>query len=102
VAIALGTGYFYRHREKRTRVFRMGFEQAPPRQMIDAEGRPYGPTIDILNEASRRAHVQIEWVHVAVGPDRGLTEGLVDMWPILNQIPERSSYHFSEPYGELN
>jgi signal transduction histidine kinase/CheY-like chemotaxis protein len=101
--IALGAAYLNWHTEEYTRTYRIGFEQSPPRQMIDAEGHPYGPNIDLLREAGRRAHVKLEWVHVPIGPDRGLSEGLVELWPILNQLPERSKrFHFTEPYGELN
>ena len=70
--------------------------------MIDAQGQPYGPTIDLIREAARRAHLKIKWVHVPAGPERALDDGLVDIWPILNQLPERSRFHFTEPYGELN
>jgi signal transduction histidine kinase/ActR/RegA family two-component response regulator len=101
-AISLGAGYLYWHPKENSRTYRMGFEQSPPRQMVDAQGRPYGPNIDILREAARRAHVKLEWVHVPAGPDRGLSEGWVDFWPLLNQIPERSRYHFSKPYAGLN
>jgi Bacterial extracellular solute-binding proteins, family 3 len=100
--IALGAGYLYWCPEENARTYRMGFEQSPPRQMVDAQGRPYGPSIDIIREAARRAQIKLEWVHAPAGPDRGLSEGLVDMWPILNQLPERSRFHFTEPFSELN
>ena len=102
VVVAFGTAYMYRRRETPVRVFRMGFEQSPPRQMVDPQGRPYGPTVDILTEAARRAQIRLEWVHVPKGPDQGLTKGVVDLWPILNQLPDRATYHFSAPYAELN
>jgi len=100
-AITLGTVYLRRHTGEHTRTYRIGFEQSPPRQMVDAQGRPYGPNIDILREAARRAQVKLEWVHVPAGPDRGLSEGLVDFWPLLNQLPERSRFHFTKPYAGL-
>jgi ABC-type amino acid transport substrate-binding protein len=101
-AIALGTGYTFWHPEENSRTYRIGFEQSPPRQMVDAHGQPYGSGIDILREAARRAQVKLEWVFVLAGPDRGLSDGSVDPWPILNNLPERSRFHFSEPYAELN
>jgi signal transduction histidine kinase/CheY-like chemotaxis protein len=101
-AIALGTGYALWRPEENSRIYRIGFEASPPRQMVDAQGQPYGSSIDILREAARRAKVKLEWIYVPAGPDRGLSDGSVDLWPILNQLPERSRFHFTEPYAELN
>ncbi len=84
-----------------TRTFRIGFQNAPPRQFVDPQGRPYGATIDLLNEAARRAQVRLQWVHVPEGPDHGLSAGVVDLWPIANQTPERSHFYFSEPYAQV-
>jgi hypothetical protein len=98
-AITLGTAYLHWHTEETARTYRMGFEQSPPRQMVDAQGRPYGPNIDIIREAARRAQIKLEWVHAPEGPDRGLSEGLVDMWPILNQLPERSRSLYRAVFG---
>src|SRR2546421_8075178 len=100
-AIALGTGYAFWRPKEMSRTYRIGFEQSPPRQMVDAQGQPYGPSIDILREAALRAQVKLEWVHVPAGPDRALSEGLVDFWPILNQLPDRRHFHFSKPYAGL-
>jgi ABC-type amino acid transport substrate-binding protein len=61
------------------RVYTIGFQNSPPRQFIDPNGRPYGSVIDILNEAARRAGVQLRWVKVQEGPDRGLGDGIVDL-----------------------
>jgi hypothetical protein len=57
--------------------------------------------IDLVQEAARRAHVKLEWVHVAAGPDRAFAGAAVDLWPIGNQLPERSHLHFTEPYAEV-
>ena len=37
------------------RTYRIGFQYSPPRQFVDAQGRPYGSVIDLLREAARRA-----------------------------------------------
>ncbi len=91
----------YRSRKVVNRIYRMGFQQALPRQMVDARGQPYGPMIDLIVEASRRSGVRLEWVHVPEGPDRALTGGIVDMWPVVNQLPERRAYHFTDPFGQV-
>jgi signal transduction histidine kinase/CheY-like chemotaxis protein len=57
--------------------------------------------IDVLREAARRADIKLDWVHVPEGPDRGLDDGRVDLWPIMNQLPQRRRFHFTEPYAQL-
>ena len=84
------------------RTYRIGFQEAPPRQFVDPQGRPYGSAIDLLNEAARRGGVKLEWVQVPEGPDRALSEGLVDLWPVVNRIPERSHLHITQPMFEVN
>jgi signal transduction histidine kinase/CheY-like chemotaxis protein len=79
----------------------MGFEQSPPRQFVDIHGQPYGSVIEVMTEAARRAGIRLEWVHVPAGPDHALSEGIVDFWPVVNQLPERSRYHFTEPFAEV-
>ena len=93
--------YHYRTHPSANRAYRIGFQQSPPRQFVDAQGRPYGSVIDLLNEAARRADVRLEWIHVPQGPDHALTDGIVDLWPVVNQLPERERFRFSEPYAQL-
>ncbi len=83
------------------RTYRIGFQYSPPRQFVDAHGQPYGSIIDILREAARRAHVTLDWVYVPGGPDRALSDGTIDLWPTVNELPERHHLHFSEPYAQV-
>ena len=104
LAILAGCGwvcFHYLTARRPARTYRIGFQYSPPRQYIDAKGQPYGSVIDLLREAARRADVKLEWVHVSEGPDRGLDDGRVDLWPTMNQLPERSRFHFTEPYAQL-
>ncbi len=84
------------------RVYRMGFQDAPPRQFVDPQGRPYGSAIDMINEAAKRAGVRIEWVLVPGGPDVALAQGITDLWPIASQLPERARFHFSAPFSQVS
>ncbi|MGD0201166.1 MAG: response regulator [Bryobacteraceae bacterium] len=86
----------------RGRTYRIGYQQAPPRQMVDAQGRPYGSAIDLLNEAARRAGIRLAWVHVPAGPDHALGDGITDLWPAVNRTPEREHIYFSQPLAQLN
>lgn len=81
------------------RVFRIGYEHAPPNQLVDAAGRPTGLAVEVVSEAARRAGVRLEWVHTPVGASVGLTSGKIDLYPLLTETPERMSYlYFSEPW----
>jgi signal transduction histidine kinase/CheY-like chemotaxis protein len=100
--IAVGAAYLHWHTEDITRTYRIGFEKSPPRQMLDAQGQPGGSTVEILREAARRANVKLKWVYSPAGPDHALSDGSIDLWPLLNQLPARSGIHFTEPYAELN
>ena len=83
------------------RTYRIGFQQSPPRQFVDARGQPYGSLIDVMREAAKRAGIRLEWVHVPQGPDYALSTGIVDLWPIVSQLPERGQFHFTEPFAEV-
>src|SRR5437016_4902406 len=72
-----------------SRVYRIGFQQSPPRQFVSADGKPYGPSIDVANEAARRAGIVLQWVWVPEPPDRPLAAGTVDLWPIVAATPDR-------------
>ena len=82
---------------------RVGFHNSPPHQFVSGTGEPFGPVIDIVREASRRADVRIEWVYAPYGPERSLRAGYVDVWPLLGFLPARKTYlHFSEPWTSLS
>ena len=98
---ALASGCALWNRAPDARTYRIGFQLSPPRQFVDTHGKPYGSVIDVLQEAARRSAVRLEWVHVPGGPDRAFAERTVDLWPIVNQLPERSRLYFTEPYAEV-
>jgi ABC-type amino acid transport substrate-binding protein len=97
----LGSSCAIWHAPSDARTYRIGFQNSPPRQFVDPQGKPYGSVIDLLQEAARRAHVNLQWVHVPAGPDRAFAAGMVDLWPIVNQLPERRHLYFTEPYAEV-
>jgi signal transduction histidine kinase/CheY-like chemotaxis protein len=55
----------------------------------DADGNPSGPATEILQEAARRAHLNLEWVYAPEGPEAALSSGHVDLWPVLGDTPAR-------------
>ena len=100
VAVGIAVAYFSR-RPELSRVYQIGYEHSPPRQFVDANGRPAGSIIEIISEAGRRAGIRLTWVHMPVGPERALREHQVDLWPVLNELPERSDLYFSQPMFQV-
>jgi signal transduction histidine kinase/ActR/RegA family two-component response regulator len=85
------------------RVYRMGFQHSPPRQFVSQTGDPYGPVIDTIREAARRAGIALEWTIVPEGPDEVLANGKVDLWPIVADLPDRRKrFYISDPYEEVS
>ena len=82
-----------------SRPFRVGYQASNPYSFQKVGGAPSGPSIDIITEAARRAHIPIEWVYVPEGPDSSLQTGVVDLWPMVGDIPERRHYlYISRPW----
>ncbi len=80
------------------RVLRMGFEQNPPLQYRSPDGLT-GLGVDTLNEAAKRAGIQIQWVETGTSSEPAFRKGLVDLWPVMADLPERrKSIHFSRPW----
>ncbi len=88
LAVAIGLQW-HRRLELRQHVFRIGFEDSAVSQVVDGNGKPGGPAIEIVTEAARRAHIQLRWVYAPAGPDRALTDGQVELWPLLGRLPDR-------------
>jgi len=71
------------------RVVRIGYEQSPPYQIIKPDGSRGGIATEIIAEACRRRGITIEWVKATGGPDFNLTSGVVDIWPLVGDLPGR-------------
>jgi signal transduction histidine kinase/ActR/RegA family two-component response regulator len=81
----------------------MGFQHSPPRQYVSDRGQPYGPAIETIREAARRAGILLKWVEVPDGPDEALAKGTVDLWPLVADLPERRTrFYITEPYEETS
>jgi signal transduction histidine kinase/CheY-like chemotaxis protein len=103
VLLSVGSVYWltavFRDPSRASRPFRMGFYNSWPNQLVAKDGSPDGPAVEIVKEAARRGHIPIEWVFTPEGPDSALTNGNVDLWPLIADIPERrKSFYISEPW----
>jgi signal transduction histidine kinase/CheY-like chemotaxis protein len=104
IALAIPVGVYFWPRQSIdvTSVYRIGFESSPPRQIVDPDGKPAGPIIEILSEAARRVGIRLKWVYSPDGPDKSLNAGQVDLWPLVTELPSRTSLYFSDPYLLFN
>src|SRR5271169_5895877 len=86
--IGLLGGFLWTHRSP-DRPLRVAFQNSPPYHFPDANGNPTGPAVDVLKEAARRQNIRLEWRYSIEGPERALSSGAVDLWPIVGDLPER-------------
>src|ERR1039458_3532717 len=84
------------------RTMRIGFQNSAPYHFPDAKGNPSGPVVDILREAARRRNLRLQWVFYPQGPDEALSSGIVDLWPIMGDLPERRRIlYMSAPWTKM-
>ena len=83
------------------RTVRIGVDAAAPYQSWSADGRPVGFSVDILNEAARRAGMKLEWRHFPAGPRAAFDAKAVDAWPVLSlRAAQAWNLHTTEPWME--
>jgi len=85
-----------------THPLRIGFEENPPVQIRTPSGFS-GLAVEIVNEAAKRARIELDWVETGTSSDEALRKGLVDLWPLMVDLPHRRKYaHFAPPYLHSN
>ncbi len=84
------------------RPLRIGFESNPPVQIRTAKGYS-GLAVETVSEAAQRAGIQLEWVDTGLSSEESLRKGLVDLWPLMVNLPSRRKYiHFARPWMHSN
>lgn len=73
------------------RSVRMGVDQAAPYQSWDPKHGPVGFSVDVLNEAARRAGIELRWVFRPEGPRKAFVDGFVDLWPLWSTEAARQA-----------
>ena len=102
LGLAGGVAWWFRDRTH-DRVYRIGFHSSPPAQIVSADGRPQGAILEILMIAARRTGVRLQWVQVPEGPDVAFRSRQVDLWPLIDDVPERRPFvYVSDPYLRLS
>jgi len=80
--------------------FRIGFYNTPIEHFPGADNKPAGNSVDLMNEAARRAGIKLEWVYAPEGTDAALESGHVDLWPTAGDLPERRGHlYVSAPWS---
>ncbi len=99
LAVALAFWYFaLRTPPILGRTLRIGFEQVPPVQIRTDSGFA-GLAVETVGEAAKRAGVSLQWVETGTSSEEALRRGLVDLWPIMIDLPERRKrVHITRPW----
>ena len=80
------------------RPLRIGFEHNPPVQIRTDSGFT-GLAVETVNEAAKRAGVQLKWVETGTSSDEAFQKGLVDLWPLMADLPDRRKrVHITRPW----
>jgi PAS domain S-box-containing protein len=80
------------------RPLRIGFEQNLPVQIRTSTGFS-GLAVETVNEAAKRAGIHLLWVDTGTSSDEAFQKGLVDLWPLMANMPDRRKrLHLSRPW----
>jgi PAS domain S-box-containing protein len=99
IATLLAFGYFALRAPALPRhPLRIGFESNPPVQIHTANGFS-GLAVETVSEAAKRAGIELEWVETGASSAESLRKNLVDLWPLMVDIPDRRKFvHFAPPW----
>ena len=98
----LGGSWWWFKDRTHDRVYRMGYQHAPPAQSVDAEGQPQGAIVEAIRLAAKRAGIKLEWVLVPEGPDVAFAAKKVELWSLIGRSAARERrIHITDPYLKL-
>jgi signal transduction histidine kinase/DNA-binding response OmpR family regulator len=85
-----------------TRTLKIGYQNSPPYHYPGRDGQATGPTVETLKLAAELRGIRLEWVFSPEGPEKGLSSGAVDLWPMVTDLPERKSIlYVSAPFARM-
>ena len=101
VLLTIGAAYVYLNQRLPAvpdRPLRIGFEPNPPVQIRTRSGFS-GLAVDVVNQAAARAGIKLEWVETGHSSYESFEKGLVDLWPLMVETPERRKLvYFPRPW----
>jgi signal transduction histidine kinase/AmiR/NasT family two-component response regulator len=75
-------------------VYRIGYEQNPPFQIIGPDGSVGGIAVEVVEAAARRARIKLSWVRRDESSAQAIRDGAVDLWPLMADRPERRAFAY--------
>jgi Bacterial extracellular solute-binding proteins, family 3 len=101
VLVPLGV-YSFRSHGSVEGTLRVGFQNSPPYHFPDAQNHPTGPAVEIIKRAAQERNIHLEWVFSPEGPERALSSGTVDLWPLVADLRERRKLlYVTAPWARL-
>ena len=80
-----------------TKPLHLGLSHDPPYTYVKPDGSVVGPVVEIFNEASRRTHIPVQWVHEPSGPAGSREADGIDVWPLAaSEVGAR--FHVTQPW----
>lgn len=81
------------------RPVRIGVDQAAPYQSWSPARGPVGFSVDVLNEAARKANIQLQWEFHPEGPKAAFLAHSVDLWPLWStRAAEQAGVYATQPW----
>jgi signal transduction histidine kinase/CheY-like chemotaxis protein len=83
-----------------SRIWRLGFMNAPPHYVLRADGSAAGFIVEAVELAMRRRGLRHEWKLVSESPEQAFRDGTIDIFPDLTDLPSRrkQNIHFTAPW----
>jgi signal transduction histidine kinase/ActR/RegA family two-component response regulator len=89
-------------RFKKKKLLRIGSNQSVPFNYWNADGKPEGFAVEVLNRAAEEAGYQLQWVRTTGGPDDTFQKDQADIWPFLTIYEGREKTMFiSESWWKI-
>jgi signal transduction histidine kinase len=83
------------------RIYRIGFDNQPPQHFIGKDGKPTGLAVELVDEASKRRGIHLQWQLEPESSESALKAKKVDLWPMMTIRPERRGVvYITDPYRE--
>lgn len=84
----------------RSRIYRIGTDNAYPYHGLDAAGKPVGFAAEVIAAAASAKGIRLQWVATRKTPLESLTSGEVDLWPATGRSSGAlaAGVHFTRPW----
>ena len=82
------------------KVYKIGYAHFPP-LLVNSGNAPGGFAAGVVAEAARRKGIKLHWVPLEGAPDVALQNGVIDLYPLMADTPERRRrLHLTQPWWE--